>query len=61
MKRNNNTVQVGSGLTALSDSGFYSMMKVRYTKLGVLLDYDCDFTKGVLSQVGWITLLYKNK
>lgn len=61
MKSNNHTVQVGSGLTALSDSGFYSMMKVRYTKLGVFLDYDCDFTKGVLSQVGWITLLYKNK
>lgn len=58
MKINNHRVQVGSGWTALSDRGFYSMMKVRYTKLGVLLDYNCDFTKRILNQVGGFKYYY---
>lgn len=52
-------VQIGSGWTALDDDAFYSMMVVRYTKLGVLLDYDCDFTKRILNQVGRIKILYR--
>lgn len=41
---------VGSG-ASLSDDRFLSMMKIEYSKIGIFLDYDCDWSKHLLNQV----------
>lgn len=44
-------VRVGSGWNIFFVDNFGSMMAVRYYRLGIYLEYGCDFTNKVLEKV----------